>query len=43
MPGEEVVMTLVNLLYLSVGIIGLNAVLLTLIATLLVIGLMRGK
>lgn len=36
-------MTLVNLLYLAVGIIGLNAVLLLIICTLLVIGLIRGK
>lgn len=34
-------MNLVNLLYLLVGIVGINAVLLLMIATLLVIGLFR--
>lgn len=34
-------MQLVNLLYLLLGIVGLNAVLLLVIATLLVIGLIR--
>jgi hypothetical protein len=34
-------MNLVNLLYLLVGIVGINAVLLLVIATLLVIGLFR--
>jgi hypothetical protein len=34
-------MNIVNLLYLALGIVGLNAVLLLVIATLLVIGLCR--